>query len=102
MIMNNSSLQFQGPVLCARELVHNGAVTAVILASWRQISDVLDPDFMNTVITGDESWVYGYDPEPVTFLTMKIRQEHLNTTLLKCCLPSTNAIDRREKTQACI
>ncbi|QQP53713.1 Uncharacterized protein FKW44_006279 [Caligus rogercresseyi] len=22
-----------------------------------------DPDFMNTVITGDESWVYGYDPE---------------------------------------
>ncbi|XP_065305928.1 protein GVQW3-like [Dermacentor albipictus] len=22
-----------------------------------------DPDFMNTIITGDESWVYGYDPE---------------------------------------
>ena len=22
-----------------------------------------DSNFMNTVITGDESWVYGYDPE---------------------------------------
>ncbi|XP_068229679.1 protein GVQW3-like [Palaemon carinicauda] len=22
-----------------------------------------DPQFLNTVITGDESWVYGYDPE---------------------------------------
>ena len=31
-----------------------------------------DSDFMNTIITGDESWVYGYDPEPVILLTMKI------------------------------
>ena len=61
-----------------------------------------DPDFMNTIITGDmntiitgdESWVYGYDPEPVIFLTMRIR---LNTTSLKCCLPSTDTIDRRKK-----
>ena len=22
-----------------------------------------DPEFLNIVITGDESWVYGYDPE---------------------------------------
>ena len=22
-----------------------------------------DPDFLNTMITDDESWVYGYDPE---------------------------------------
>lgn len=22
-----------------------------------------DPEFLNTVITGDESWVYGYEPE---------------------------------------
>ena len=35
-----------------------------------------DPDFMNTMITGDESRVYGYDPEPVIFLTMKIRRDH--------------------------
>jgi hypothetical protein len=34
-----------------------------------------DPDFMNTIVTGDMSWVYGYDPEPVIFLTMKIRRE---------------------------
>ena len=34
-----------------------------------------DPDFMNTLITGDKFWVYGYYPEPVIFLTVKIRQE---------------------------
>ena len=22
-----------------------------------------DPNFLNTLITGDERWVYGYDPE---------------------------------------
>ena len=22
-----------------------------------------DPEFMKTIITGDETWVYGYDPE---------------------------------------
>jgi hypothetical protein len=22
-----------------------------------------DPEFLKTVITGDEMWVYGYDPE---------------------------------------
>jgi hypothetical protein len=31
-----------------------------------------DPDFMNALITGDESWVYGYVPEPAIFLTMRI------------------------------
>ena len=35
-----------------------------------------DPDFINTIITGMESWVYGYDPEPVIFLTMKMRREY--------------------------
>jgi len=25
-----------------------------------------DPNFMSSVITGDESWVYGYDPETKT------------------------------------
>ncbi|KAJ4427937.1 hypothetical protein ANN_23947 [Periplaneta americana] len=34
----------------------------------QEIGDLLDttntdPGFLNTVITGDESWVYGYDPE---------------------------------------
>ena len=34
-----------------------------------------DPDFMNIIITGDESWLYRYDQKPncsVIFLTMKI------------------------------
>ena len=26
-----------------------------------------DSEFLNTVITGDESWVYGYDPERIPF-----------------------------------
>ena len=43
-----------------------------------------NPNFTNTVITGDESWIYGYDPEPVIFLTMKIRRQ--NQTL-----PHSNA-----------
>ena len=36
-----------------------------------------DPDFMNTIITGDESWVYGYDPELVIFLTIKNQYFHI-------------------------
>ena len=35
-----------------------------------------DAGLQNTVITGDESWVYGYDPKPVIFLTLKIRRKH--------------------------
>ena len=31
---------------------------------------------MNTIITGDESWVYGHDAEPVIFLIMKIGREY--------------------------
>ena len=43
-----------------------------------------DPNFMNTIITSDEFWVYGYDLETVIFLTMKIQREHLT-------LPPSNA-----------
>ena len=28
---------------------------------------VSDPDFMNTIVTGDESWVYRYNPETKSF-----------------------------------
>ena len=35
-----------------------------------------DPDFMNTIIAGDESWVYGYDPKLAIFLTIKIRRDN--------------------------
>ena len=30
-----------------------------------------DPDFLNTIITGDESWVYGYDPETKSVVTVE-------------------------------
>ena len=34
-----------------------------------------DPEFVNT-ITSNESWVYGYDPETKSQLSMKIRREN--------------------------
>ena len=36
---------------------------------WKEISEDMldfanhDPEFIKTIITGDETWVYGYDPE---------------------------------------
>ena len=48
----------------------------VIIPQYMLDSINSDPDFMNTIITGDQSWVYGYDREPVIFLTMKIPQEN--------------------------
>ena len=43
-----------------------------ILKHLNEYTDMLDstnsdPDFMNTIITGDEFWVYGYDPETKSF-----------------------------------
>ena len=35
-----------------------------------------DPDFINAIITGDESWLYGYDPETKSQSSMKIRRKH--------------------------
>ena len=61
-----------------------------------------DPDFINTMITGDESCVYGYDPETKLFHHFPYNENlmrALNTTSLKCCLPST---DRRERIHVCI
>jgi hypothetical protein len=49
---------------------------------------------MNTIITGDESWMYRYDPEPVIFPYHENLTRALNTTSLKFCLPSTDTIDR--------
>ena len=52
--------------------------------------------------TGDESWVYGYDPETAIFPYKENPTRALNIISLKCCLPSTEAIDRRQKlTHAC-
>ena len=48
-----------------------------------------DPDFRNTIITGEESWVNGYNPETESFrhfLYNESPTRALNTTSLKCCL----------------
>jgi hypothetical protein len=49
-----------------------------------------DPDFMSTVFTGDESWVYGYDPETRSLHHFPYNENPtraLNTISLKYCLP---------------
>ena len=46
-----------------------------------------DHDFMNTIITGDESWVYGYDPKTKSFRHFPYNENPtraLNTNSLKC------------------
>ena len=58
-----------------------------------------------TIITGDESWVYRYDPETKFYCHFPYNENPtraLNTTSLKCCLPSTDTIKRQEKIHACI
>ncbi|UYV69968.1 hypothetical protein LAZ67_7001342 [Cordylochernes scorpioides] len=57
-----------------------------------------DPDFMNTIITGDESWVYGYNPETKTHLPQwkhstsskpkKARQVHSVKVMLIALTPA--------------
>ena len=61
-----------------------------------------DPDFMNTIITGDKSWVYRYDPETKSQSSQWNPMRTVNTTSLKCCLPSTDSIDRWGINHACI
>ena len=52
------------------------------------------------------SWVYGYDPETKSFRRFPYNKNPtraLNkTALFKCCLPSTDAMDKREKNHACL
>ena len=46
------------------------------------------------------SWVYEYNPETKSFCNFLYNENPtraLNTASPKCCLPSTNVIDRREK-----
>ena len=49
------------------------------------------------------SWVYGYGPETKSFhnfpYSYKLTKA-LNTNSLKCCFPSTDAIDRPENIHA--
>ena len=60
---------------------------------------------MKTIITGDESWVYRYDTVSNLFhhfLYNDNLTRAINTTSLKCCLPSTDTIDRWEKIHTCV
>ena len=53
-----------------------------------------------TVLEFSMSWVHGYDPEIKSFPLFPYNENPtraLNTNSLKCCLSSTNAIDRRKK-----
>ena len=43
-------------------------------------------NFMNTIITGDKSWVYGYDPKPVILLTNENPKRALNYYLTQTLL----------------
>ena len=64
-----------------------------------------DPNFMNHIITGDESWVYGDDLETELFHHFTYNENPmraLNTTSIKCCLPLTDTIDRQAKIHACV
>ena len=47
----------------------------------REMKDQLktDPDFLSKIITGDESWCYGYDPET----------KHRSTQWKKCIISET-------------
>ena len=55
---------------------------------------------MNIIITGDESWVYGYDPETKSFRRVPYNEtdestKHYLTQMLLAI--KAKAIDRREK-----
>ena len=59
-----------------------------------------DPNFINIIITCDEFWVYRYNPEIKLIHHFPYNENPtraLNTTSLKCCLPSTDIDDKWEK-----
>ena len=65
---------------------------------------VSDPNFMNTVITRDESLVYGYNPESKLFCHFPYNENPKSNRhySLIYCLPLTDTIDRRKKMHVCI
>ena len=58
-----------------------------------------DPEFLNTVITGDESWVYGYDPETKSRPTFSHLERIRNATNKLC---TTSLSDRQAATEALV
>ena len=82
--------QHLSKVVFSRSFIERKKTGSVSNMYTRDSQDILDstnsyPDFMNAIITGKRSWVYGYNPEPVIFLIMKIRREHYT-------LPHSNAV----------
>ena len=75
---------------------------------WKEIcKDMLDcanhdPEFMKTIITGDETWVYGYDPEtkfqssqwkhPESPRPKKARQVRSNVKVMTCFFDSRGIV----------
>ncbi len=69
-----------------------------------------DSDFMNTIITGDETWVYGYDPETkfqssqwkhhTSPRPKKARQVRSNVKVILTCFFDSNGIVHHEYAQA--
>jgi hypothetical protein len=73
--------------------IHPGLVTVIMLFMKSR------SQFMESSM----SWVCGYDPETESFHRFSYNENlmrALNTTSLKCCLPSTDAIVRWEKIDA--
>jgi hypothetical protein len=56
--MNRAAAKFVPRLLTPEQKEHHVAICQEL----RQRA-LDDPSFMSRVITGDESWVYGYDPE---------------------------------------
>ena len=61
-----------------------------------------DPDFMNTIITGDESWVYEFDPESKSQSLQWNPTRALNTTSLNAaCHQLTLLTGEKKFTHTC-
>ena len=65
-----------------------------------------DPEFIKTIITGDETWVYGYDPEtkfqssqwkyPESPRPKKARQVRSNVKVMLTCFFDSRGIVHHE------
>ena len=65
-----------------------------------------DPEFIKTIITSDETWVYGYDPEtkfqssqwkhPESQRPKKAQQVHSNVKVMLTCLFDSHGIVQHE------
>jgi hypothetical protein len=61
-------------------------------------------EFLNIVTTGDESWVYGYDPETKAQSSFSLKitmRRSLSTLSLTRWLHATDAVCWREKIHVC-